>query len=428
MKVIGAFGPRTNKILVAARYAGVEVTHEDFFPRGAPEDQLKEFKKKNPNVKVPVLETPEGCIYESNAILRYIARLSKGAKLYGATKWEEAQVDQYLDWTSTLLEPALYGYAGFFFGRIQHNEQALVQAREKLFGVLRVLEARLAQSKFLVGAEITIADIQVASDLLGILRYFADEAFRGQFPHVVKFVQTLGNEAHFKEVNGRVIEAKTALAVFTGELPVEESKKAEPKKAAAPQPKKEKQAPAPKKEKKEKDEEEDEEPKEKKEKNALDALPPSPFNLFDFKTLFVNHPDKKEALKIFWEQLDDQGYSVWRMEYEKAEGEGRVGFLTSNLMNGFLQRLETFRKYALGVVGVYGDEPNLEIRGCWVWRGSEIPFEIKDHPSGEWYKFRKLDVKNNEEDRKIQEEYWTKWNEDEDKVEGLTARDVKYFK
>lgn len=27
--------------------------------------------------------------------------------------------------------------------------------------------------------------------------------------------------------------------------------------------------------------------------NPLDSLPPTKFNLFDFKTLFVNHPDKR---------------------------------------------------------------------------------------------------------------------------------------
>jgi len=116
------------------------------------------------------------------------------------------------------------------------------------------------------------------------------------------------------------------------------------------------------------------------------------------------------------------------MEYDKAEGEGQVVFLTCNLMNGFLQRLETFRKYAFGVVGVYGEEPNLDIKGVWVWRGNEIPLEIKEHPSGEWYKFKKLDVVGKEEDKKILEEYWCKLEEDEDIVNGQRARSVHYYK
>ena len=61
--------------------------------------------------------------------------------------------------------------------------------------------------------------------------------------------------------------------------------------------------------------------------------------------------------------------------------------MTSNLRSGFLERLENFRKYAYGVHGVYGEEPNLEIRGVWMWRGKGIPFEMRDHPSYDYHKF-----------------------------------------
>lgn len=63
-------------------------------------------------------------------------------------------------------------------------------------------------------------------------------------------------------------------------------------------------------------------------------------------------------------------------------------------MNGFLQRLDHFRKYTLAVHGVYGKEPNLEIRGCWLWRGTDIPNEMKEHPNFEYYTFKKADPSN----------------------------------
>lgn len=40
-----------------------------------------EYLKKHPMGKVPTLETPEGCIFESNSIMRYFAR--KAGKMYG---------------------------------------------------------------------------------------------------------------------------------------------------------------------------------------------------------------------------------------------------------------------------------------------------------------------------------------------------------
>lgn len=86
--------------------------------------------------------------------------------------------------------------------------------------------------------------------------------------------------------------------------------------------------------------------------------------------------------------------------YEKdPETEGKVLIKTNNTMNGFLQRSDPhFRKYAFAIHGVYGDEPNLEIRGAWLWRGTEVPQELIDHPSYELHKFIKLN-KDVEADR-----------------------------
>jgi len=52
---------------------------------------------------------------------------------------------------------------------------------------------------------------------------------------------------------------------------------------------------------------------EKKEKNPLDSLPPSSFNFFDYKTLFVNAKDKKEATKFFFDNFDKNGYSIYHV-------------------------------------------------------------------------------------------------------------------
>ena len=74
------YGARPNKILITAEYAEISLMHEV-----TRIDQLKtaEFLKRNPLGKVPVLETSEGHIYESNAIVRYLARLKPEKSLYG---------------------------------------------------------------------------------------------------------------------------------------------------------------------------------------------------------------------------------------------------------------------------------------------------------------------------------------------------------
>ena len=70
-----------------------------------------------------------------------------------------------------------------------------------------------------------------------------------------------------------------------------------------------------------------------------------------------------------------------------------------------------------GTMGIYGDEPNLHVRGVWMWRGNEeCPEEMKQHPSFEFYKKRKLDA-TKAEDKALIMDYWNKFSV-EDKVEG----------
>jgi len=64
------------------------------------------------------------------------------------------------------------------------------------------------------------------------------------------------------------------------------------------------------------------------------------------------------------------------------------------------------RKHSLGCFGVYGDEPNLEQIGLMLWRGSEVPAILNDHPSIEYWTKKKLDV-SSEGDRKLIHDYLT---------------------
>lgn len=102
---------RTNAILIAAEAAGVEIelVHTDYS-----ETKTPEFKAKNPLGKVPALETADGPVFETAAILRHIARVS--GKLYGENLYQSALVDQYLDVNNTELFPALLTLVFPYFG------------------------------------------------------------------------------------------------------------------------------------------------------------------------------------------------------------------------------------------------------------------------------------------------------------------------
>ncbi len=110
-------------------------------------------------------------------------------------------------------------------------------------------------------------------------------------------------------------------------------------------------------------------------------------------------------MKRFFQDYDKEGYSIYFVHYDKYEGEGVVHYQTSNLMNGFLQRIDHFRNHCFAMMAILGEEPNLEIEGVWMFRGKGIPAEMIDHPQFEYYKTRELDV-SKEEDRQLITDFW----------------------
>jgi elongation factor 1-gamma len=169
-------------------------------------------------------------------------------------------------------------------------------------------------------------------------------------------------------------------------------------------------------------------PKEEKKKDNVESLPPTTFNVYDFKTFYVNHPDKKGAAVDEWyKMLDWNGWSFWHFHYEKYTGEGEKLHTTNNLMGGFLSRAEHVNKYCFARHGVFGEEPNLEIMGCWLVRGLELPDGlVKEHPQFEYYKTRKLDPRNNKDDDKLIRDYFG--GQEGDVIGGMAAQTLKYVK
>lgn len=81
---------RTSKILLVAAEAKVDLEMNNL--KSIAETKSSEHMKKNPNGKIPVLETSDGCIYESNAIMYQVARIG-GGTLLGQDALQKAKVN-----------------------------------------------------------------------------------------------------------------------------------------------------------------------------------------------------------------------------------------------------------------------------------------------------------------------------------------------
>ena len=363
-------------------------------------DQKEEYKTtKNPTGLFPYIEVDGKGISESNAILRYIARLYPDAGLYGSTIFQQAKVDEVLDYVQTIHGiwfPMLFA----ILGHVQMTQPDFKAANDKFKGTLKNLENLLGEKEHFVGDSLTIADIRVACQLVYPFKLIMDPGLAKAIPNLIKFVSKWLENDKFLAIFGRHKIAKRPIKITY----IKEEKKKKEEKKAAPKPK----------------------PQAKKPTNPLDDLPPTSLNLNDFKFWFINHADRPAAFEEFVEsRLDKAGWSFWELKYIKYTGEGEKLYKTNNLLNGFLQRAEHFGKYCYGVHMIYGEEPNLDIKGIWMWRGQDIPQEMIDHPQFEYYENKKLDI-DKEEDRAYIKDMWCA--KDGPMNDGTIIQNWKYMK
>jgi elongation factor 1-gamma len=389
--------PRVYKALIAAQYADVNIEVPPF--NFKVDNTTPEFLAKNPLGKVPVLETAEGCIFESNAIARYVARLNNGAGLFGSTDYEAGLVDQWIDFSvgEVDLPAAVWLYP--IYGLIENNPKATNTAKADIRKVLEILNKHLLDRTFLVGERVTLADIVLTACLYPLYTNVLDVGFRKPFQNVNRWFLTCVNQVQFKNVLGTVTlveKAKVAPAPAKSAEPKQEKKQEKSEKQEKPQVKKEKVEKPPADE-----DDEDKASKKEKPKNPLDELPPTSLDLDAWKRFYFANPREK-SMPYFWENLDRQGWSVWFGDYLYNNELNKL-FMVCNLVGGFIQRLDPLRKYGFGSIVILGEEPNLEIKSVWLFRGQEVPFEMKDCPDSETYAWRKADLDDPEQKQVIED-------------------------
>ena len=123
------------------------------------ESRTREFLIRNPNGRVPVLETEAGqFLAESNAILYY---LSAGTAFLPADVWERARVMQWLFFEQYSHEPyiATSRYWISILDQVDRYRDAIAQKRAPGNAALTLMEQHLKQHSFFVGNRYTIADI-----------------------------------------------------------------------------------------------------------------------------------------------------------------------------------------------------------------------------------------------------------------------------
>ena len=123
------------------------------------ETQTPEFLAKNPNGKVPVVELEDGtCLWESNAILNYLA---DGSEFLPSEARLRTQVLQWQFFEQYSHEPyiAVARFIQFYLGLPEERLEEYRKLQKRGYRALTVMEQQLARTPYLVGEHYSIADV-----------------------------------------------------------------------------------------------------------------------------------------------------------------------------------------------------------------------------------------------------------------------------
>jgi glutathione S-transferase len=132
------------------------------------ENRSGEHLRLHPGGKVPVIDDDGFILFESNAIIKYLA-VKHESPLYPAGARQRALVDQWSDFVShhiaTALSRVLFNRVFAPFLKQEVDQRSLNEGVSFLERFVPVLDTQLKERRYLAGGELTLADFNLLSAL-----------------------------------------------------------------------------------------------------------------------------------------------------------------------------------------------------------------------------------------------------------------------
>jgi len=161
--------PRAFKVLVVAHHLGIDyqlalcdLTKGD--------QKSASYTSLNPNQRMPALEDGDFKLWESNAIIQYLATKKPGSGLLPTDEQSRADVGRWQFWESTTWDPAcailVYERAiKRFFGGGAPDPVEVEKGLQRFHRAAKVLDAHLRGRTYVCGERLTVADFAIGADL-----------------------------------------------------------------------------------------------------------------------------------------------------------------------------------------------------------------------------------------------------------------------
>jgi glutathione S-transferase len=141
------------------------------------------YRAMNPNGRVPTIEDDGFVLWESNAIVRYLAARHGMGTLCPADPRRHADADRWMTWQSATVGRNMRGLIHALFNPPpdQRDPVAAAPMIETALGHWAILDEHLTDRAFLLGPEFTMADIPMGAYAL---RWFGMDIARPAMPRL----------------------------------------------------------------------------------------------------------------------------------------------------------------------------------------------------------------------------------------------------
>ena len=164
-----------------------------------------EYRALNPNGLVPTIRDGDVVMWESSAILRYLAAKYGDETFWPADPAVRGPLDMWAEWMKSSFVPAFN--LGVFWPLVRtpkadRDEAPISAAVDRVKPLARMLDQRIGDGPWLAGRDFTFADILTGHSLY---RYFTMELDRAETPNL---------DAYYTRLQGRPAFVKHSMVSY----------------------------------------------------------------------------------------------------------------------------------------------------------------------------------------------------------------------
>ncbi|KAL3418516.1 elongation factor 1-gamma [Phlyctema vagabunda] len=198
--------PRATMCLYIAEYNKLDVEYVEVWPikvDGTKGGVGEEYLSKFPPGKVPALERPDGfLLYECIAVSVYLAKQNPNTTLLGSTLEEEATILKWSSFANSELLPPIMGWINPVIGKAPSSPEILAAAAKYTEGMVSVVEKSLEGKRFLVGDQLTMADLFVVAAIARGYQFVFTKSWAAAHPNIHEYYMRIKGDDIYRKIDG----------------------------------------------------------------------------------------------------------------------------------------------------------------------------------------------------------------------------------